>query len=60
MSFPLRIMMTEQMKQIYISSMSLRKNDKLFIEHYLKLISGDNTSKNNESGKQYYEKKRIN
>lgn len=59
MSFPRRIMLTEQMKQIYISSMSLRKNNKLFIENYLKLISGDNITKTNVD-KPCYEKKRIN
>ena len=60
MSFPLRIMLTEQMKQIYISSMVLRRNDKLFIENYLKLISGDNITKEETLKKQSYKKNRIN
>ena len=58
MSFPRRIRLTEQMKKIYISSMNLRKNNKIIIENYLKLISDD--SKNNILDKTIYEKKRIN
>lgn len=60
MSFPRRIMLTEQMKKIYISSMSLRKNNKIIIENYLKLISDESKNNINILDKTIYEKKRIN
>jgi hypothetical protein len=53
-------MLTEQMKKIYISSMSLRKNNKIIIENYLKLISDESKNNINILDKTIYEKKRIN